>query len=58
MQRVPQVRSGELLLGGRTLNVYVCMRVRLDVPNTALDLLSEAADKFTCEPRIVLGMVG
>ena len=34
------------------------MRIRLDVPNTALDLLSEAADKFTCEPRIVLGMVG
>lgn len=34
-------------------NVYL----RLDVPNTALDLLTEAADKFTCEPRLVLGLV-
>ena len=33
-------------------NVYI----RLDLPNTALDLLSEACDLFSVEPRLVLGM--
>lgn len=33
-------------------NVYM----RMDLPNTALDLLTEAADKFTAEPRILLGI--
>eukprot|EP01032_Pedospumella_encystans_P010280 gene10280-12032_t len=33
-------------------NVYL----RLDVPNTALDLLLEASEKFTCEPRLLLGL--
>lgn len=33
-------------------NVYV----RLDLPNTAIELLIEACDKFTCEPRLLLGL--
>lgn len=33
-------------------NVYL----RLDLPNTALDLLQEAVGTFTCEPRLLLGM--
>lgn len=33
-------------------NVYT----RLDLPNTALELLIEASDKFTCEPRLQLGL--
>mmetsp|Transcript_19896 Transcript_19896/g.28602 ORF Transcript_19896/g.28602 Transcript_19896/m.28602 type:complete len:502 (-) Transcript_19896:249-1754(-) len=33
-------------------NVYL----RLDLPNTALDLLSEASSKFSAEPRLLLGM--
>lgn len=33
-------------------NVYI----RLDLPNTALDVLTEASEKFTCEPRILLGI--
>jgi len=32
-------------------NVYL----RLDLPNTALDLLAEASEKFTTEPRLLLG---
>lgn len=41
------------------MNVYLelCnVYLRLDLPNTALDILSEAAEKFTSEPRIVLGI--
>ena len=33
-------------------NVYL----RLDLPNTALDILQEASEKFSLEPRIILGM--
>lgn len=33
-------------------NVYL----RLDLPNTALDLLNEATEKFTAEPRLLLGI--
>ncbi|KAJ1436097.1 hypothetical protein B484DRAFT_445830 [Ochromonadaceae sp. CCMP2298] len=33
-------------------NVYL----RLDLPNTALDLLTEGSEKFTCEPRFLLGL--
>ena len=33
-------------------NVYL----RLDLPNTALDILEEASEKFTVEPRIILGI--
>eukprot|EP01038_Epipyxis_sp_PR26KG_P007096 gene7096-9682_t len=33
-------------------NVYI----RLDQPTTALELLTEASDKFTCEPRLQLGI--
>lgn len=33
-------------------NVYL----RLDLPNTALDLLAEASEKFSCEARLVLGL--
>jgi tetratricopeptide repeat protein 8 len=33
-------------------NVYL----RLDLPNTAIDLLTEASEKFTAEPRILLGI--
>lgn len=33
-------------------NVYM----RMDLPNTALDLLTEASEKFTAEPRILLGI--
>lgn len=33
-------------------NVYL----RLDIPNTAIDLLMEAKEKFTLEPRIILGI--
>lgn len=32
-------------------NVYL----RMDVPNNALDLMIEASEKFTCEPRFLLG---
>jgi tetratricopeptide (TPR) repeat protein len=34
------------------VNVYT----RLDLPNTALDLLKEACENFTAEPRLPLGM--
>ena len=34
------------------VNVYI----RLDLPNTALDVLKEATEKFTLEPRLVLGI--
>jgi tetratricopeptide repeat protein 8 len=34
------------------VNVYL----RLDLPNTALDVLHEASANFTAEPRLVLGM--
>ena len=33
-------------------NVYL----RLDLPNTAIDLLNEAKEKFTLEPRLILGL--
>lgn len=33
-------------------NVYL----RLDIPLTALDILKEASEKFTCEPRLLLGL--
>eukprot|EP01035_Chromulina_nebulosa_P017226 gene17226-22751_t len=33
-------------------NVYL----RLDLPNTALDILNEASEKFTLEPRILIGI--
>jgi tetratricopeptide repeat protein 8 len=33
-------------------NVYI----RLDMPNSALDLLEEASSKFTTDPRLVLGV--
>ena len=33
-------------------NVYI----RLDLPNTALDLLNEASQMFTAEPRLILGI--
>jgi len=34
------------------VNVYT----RLDLPNTALDVLKEACERFTLEPRLVLGI--
>ena len=30
--------------------------IRLDLPNTAIDLLTEACEKFSLEPRLVLGL--
>lgn len=33
-------------------NVYL----RLDLPNTALDILNEAYSKFTAEPRLLIGL--
>jgi tetratricopeptide repeat protein 8 len=41
------------------VNVYlelVNVYLRLDLPNTALEVLTEASDKFTCEPRLLLGL--
>lgn len=34
-------------------NVYT----RLDLPNTALDLLKEGSEKFNMEPRLLLGTI-
>mmetsp|Transcript_18547 Transcript_18547/g.18628 ORF Transcript_18547/g.18628 Transcript_18547/m.18628 type:complete len:502 (+) Transcript_18547:215-1720(+) len=34
------------------VNVYL----RLDLPNTAIDLLTEGCDKFPIEPRLILGI--
>jgi tetratricopeptide repeat protein 8 len=42
-----------------TINTYLelCnVYMRMDLPNTALDLLTEASEKFTAEPRILLGI--
>ena len=33
-------------------NVYL----RLDLPNTAIDVLTEASEKFTAEPRLLIGI--
>lgn len=42
-----------------TVNTYLelCnVYIRMDLPNTALDLLTEASEQFTAEPRILLGI--